>query len=475
MKIKNILLTTLLLFFFTLEVFITFDFIAQEKALEKTRAQVYQTIIQLQNQIGYVGLIHNFKNYMLRPSKTDYRDKALKNFSQASKQVNTLEILGTNILGKLEMPQTKSMLFAYKSRLDTLPSLIKKNVSARELDKYVQYNDIPSRDEIEAVSSQLSQALNEKSLTLLDNSTRNGFIILAALMMTLMTLVHFWLKTQQAALIKSNALNTKLKNNKTEIERSQKILLNAMQDIENEKQAASQLNEQLLNKNKEMEQFIYTVSHDLKSPLVTIGGFTNNLATELSEQLTEKQQYRFSRIIENVNNMETLLGDLLELSKIVQQAITLNDVDVKKVLNEQFLVLENPIIESKAVINVADNLHTIKANYRLFSEVILNLLSNAFKYRIPMQQLVIDIYTTQTETTTTLHIKDNGIGIDAKYHDLVFGIFERLSTKDGTGVGLTIVRTIMDKHKGKVSLESTLGEGCCFSVAFPNNVEVNEN
>ncbi|XPF93176.1 sensor histidine kinase [Colwellia sp. RE-S-Sl-9] len=475
MKTKNILLWTILVFFFTLEVLITFDFIAQEKELDKTRAKVYQTILQLQNQIGYVGLIHNFKNYMLRPKNTEYRDNAIENYSRASKQVDTLETLGTSILGKLAMPHTKGMLLAYKNRLDTLPELIQKNVSARELDKYVKYNDIPSRDEIEAVSKQLSVALNAKSLTIFNNSLRSGFIILAALMVTLIAIVHFWIKDQRVALIKSKALNKKLHNNKLDIERSQKVLLNIMQDIDNEKKAASLLNEQLINKNKEMEQFIYTVSHDLKSPLVTIAGFSNNLATELSAQLTEKQQYRFKRIIENVNNMETLLGDLLELSKIVQQAIILEDVDVNTVLEEQLLVLESTIIENKAIINIADNLHTINANYRLFSEVVLNLLSNALKYREPTQQLIIDIYTTQAKATTTLHIKDNGTGIDPKYHKLVFGIFERLSTNEGTGVGLTIVRTIMDKHKGKVSLESKLGEGCCFSVEFPNNVEMNDS
>lgn len=468
MNTKNILLSTLLLFFFTLEVLITLDYIAQEKEMRKTRVEVYQSIIELQSEIGYVGLIHNFKNYMLRPSETEYRERALNNYSLALKQVNTLEILGTRVLGKLTMPHTKSMLLAYKNGLEVLPELIEKNVSARELDKYVQYNDVPSRDEIETVSKQLSIFLNNQSSSILYRSLRVALITLIALIFTLIAIVRFGFKEQQAALKTSNALNKKLKNNKLDIERSQKVLLNVMQDIENEKHAASLLNEQLINKNKEMEQFIYTVSHDLKSPLVTIGGFSNNLASELSAQLTEKQQYRFKRIIENVNHMETLLGDLLELSKIVQQSITINNVDVKKVLEEQFLVLENTIVKSNAIINVADNLHTINANYRLFSEVVLNLLSNSLKYREPTKQLIVDIYTTQTEGQTTLHIKDNGTGIDPKYHQLVFGIFERLSTKEGTGVGLTIVRTIMDKHKGKVSLESKLGEGCCFSVAFPN-------
>jgi signal transduction histidine kinase len=116
----------------------------------------------------------------------------------------------------------------------------------------------------------------------------------------------------------------------------------------------------------------------------------------------------------------------------------------------------------------------INANPRLFSEAVLNVLSNAIKYREPTRKLFIDIFTTQAPTSTTIHIKDNGIGLDPKYHELIFEIFERLSTGEGSGVGLTIVKTIMQKHKGQVTLESKLDQGCCFSLTFPNNQEIED-
>ena len=468
MSLKNILLGTLLLFLITLEVLIALDYLAQEQDNRDKRVKVYQTLIDLQNEIGYVGLIHNFKNYLLRPSEGVYREKAFTNFQQAKRQIDTLEMMGADLLGELNMQETKNMISAYKERLSILDDLLVENLSARQLDKQVRFNDLPSRNEIENVFHQFAVALDARSESLLYNGLRIGSVVLIALIATMILIIISLFKEQKRALHESNAINVELEKNKQKIERAQFVLLNSLRDLEIEKKAVFRLNEQLTNKNKEMEQFIYTVSHDLKSPLVTISGFANRLYAELSETITEKQKHRLQRIIENTHNMESLLSDLLELSKIVQQPIEITTVDVKQIVAEQSMVLEKVISECDAVINVDKNLHVINANERLLSEIVLNLLSNAIRYREPKRQLVIDIYTTQTKENTSLHVKDNGIGIDQKYHELVFDIFERLTKNEGTGVGLTIVRTIMDKHNGQVTLESSLDQGCCFSLVFPN-------
>jgi signal transduction histidine kinase len=287
-------------------------------------------------------------------------------------------------------------------------------------------------------------------------------------------IIRFFFKEQRQALQRSNAANNEMQKQETKMIRSQEILVGVMQDVEREKAQTARVNKRLLSKNQEMEQFIYTVSHDLKSPLVTINAFTQRLFVELGETLTEKQTYRFNRIIENINNMETLLVDLLDLSRIVQKAVTNSMINVKTTVSEQIDALESNISQSNATIRFVGNLHMINANPRLFSEAVLNVLSNAIKYREPTRKLFIDIFTTQAPTSTTIHIKDNGIGLDPKYHELIFEIFERLSSGEGSGVGLTIVKTIMQKHKGQVTLESKLDQGCCFSLTFPNNQEIED-
>ena len=471
MNTKNAVLTTLLLFFITLEVLIALDYESKQKDLNKKRVAIYAQISELKHQIGYVGLIDNFKNAILRTEDNHYGDKASENLRVATIQLYKIELQGGLILGKIKMPATRDMLIAYRERLRLLPSLLDKNTNVRELGNYLRYDDKPSHLEIEAIYQKFSVLFATQLSDLLDRSLKLGLLVMVALLVTLVAMVRFFFKKQQEALNLSNALNFKMERNEIDMARSQAILLSVMQDVEKEKRQATALNKKLINKNEQMEQFIYTVSHDLKSPLVTIGAFTQKLQAELVNTLTEKQTYRLSRIIQNVDNMESLLTDLLDLSRIVQQTITTTNIDGKIVIEQQCVALEVSILEANATINIVDDLHNVSANQRLLSQCVLNLLSNAIGYREPSRPLVIEIYTTQTSLTTTIHVKDNGIGIDPKYHDLIFGLFERLSVTKGSGVGLKVVETIMQKHKGRVLINSQLGEGCCFSLEFPNVVE----
>jgi signal transduction histidine kinase len=471
MNSKNAVLTALLLFFITLEVLVALDYGSKQKDMREKRVSVYTAILEFQNQIGYVGLIHNFKNAILRPEDSNYRYDAFENYRKATILLDKIEEQGQLILGHLKMEAARDMLTAYKDRLSLLPELTEKNMTVREVDQHLRYNDEPSRVEIKSVFESISLALESEMSDILHHSLKIGFIVLIALLFTLVAIIRFFFQDQQKALIRSNALNIKMEGHKADMLRSQAILLSMMQDVEKEKRQGTILNKQLMNKNREMEQFIYTVSHDLKSPLVTIGAFSQKLKLELVDALTEKQRHRLDRIMQNVNNMEMLLTDLLDLSRIVQQAITTAKIDVKTVVEQQCIVLEEAIQESSAEIDFTEILHTVNANERLLSQGLLNLLSNAIRYREPSHPLIIKVFTTQTATSTLIHVKDNGIGIDPKYQALIFTIFEKLSTTKGTGVGLTIVKTIMEKHHGKVLIDSTLGEGCCFTLEFPNIIK----
>ena len=158
----------------------------------------------------------------------------------------------------------------------------------------------------------------------------------------------------------------------------------------------------------------------------------------------------------------------------------MTNVDLNALINKQLSLLESSIDESHAIINVQDNLPELFANKRLLGECIQNLLTNAINYRDEDRPLTINI-SANTSTlgnskhpATSLVIEDNGIGIAPKYHQLVFDIFERLNKGQGSGVGLTIVKTVMDKHNGLVELKSTENEGCRFTLTFANQTEKNE-
>lgn len=226
-------------------------------------------------------------------------------------------------------------------------------------------------------------------------------------------------------------------------------------------------NTQLQQKNHEMEQFIYTVSHDLKSPLVTIGGFAKMLSSSLRDIATDKQKHHLQRIQANVDHMETLLSDLLQLSRLIRQGVDKEAIDTEEMVYAVIGALEGQIIESKASVEVAQNLTPLCGNPRLISQCIQNLISNAIQYRDEARPLCITISTTTTNEHVALHIKDTAMGIDQKYHEQIFRIFERLDIGEGTGVGLAIVKTVMEKHKGKIELHSEVGKGSTFTLLFP--------
>lgn len=227
----------------------------------------------------------------------------------------------------------------------------------------------------------------------------------------------------------------------------------------------------LKSKNKELEQFVYAVSHDLKSPLVTINGFTSTLAKELSTYTSEKQKHRFKRIIENVTHMGTLLTNLLQLSRVMNSEMTKASLNTTIFIEKiwQRVLPEHKKSEYKLVITVP--LHPLWGNKTLVSQCIDNILNNAIKYRSHERSLQIKIYTKESDASISLFISDNGIGIDKSNHEQVFHIFEQINKEasTGTGVGLNIVKAAMEKHNGSVKLMSEPDKGTCFELCFPKN------
>ncbi|TWX46364.1 sensor histidine kinase [Colwellia hornerae] len=223
----------------------------------------------------------------------------------------------------------------------------------------------------------------------------------------------------------------------------------------------------LAAKNKELEQFVFAVSHDLKSPLVTINGFTSTLAKELIGQTTEKQQHRFSRILKNVKNMADLLTNLLELSRVMKGEITKVPHDVTSLIEKswQRLLTKNRVLNVEFILSKP--LHSILTHQPLFSQCVDNLLNNAIKYRSSERNLQLKIHTEESDTAVSLFINDNGTGIGKKDHKRIFHVFEQIVEGEGTGIGLTIVKAVMDKHTGLVELVSEVDQGCRFELRFP--------
>jgi len=472
MKTRNIVFATLLMFFITLEVLIALDYSSKTNFFQKQGRVFYASFVELQNQIGYVGLIHNFKNYIHRPDVAYYKKSAEQNYALALAELIRIEKIGSEVLPMpLKMKDTRAMLNAYKERLDFIPGFVEQGLSIHDIEYRVSYDDVPAHDEIEIVSHTIASALDKKIEISLNRSFKLAFITLLGILFSLIMLIRFYFKEQEQILKETRMLNEELEHHRKESIRSQSALLSMMSDVKQEKDQASKLNTELYQVNSEMEQFMFTVSHDLKSPLVTIGGFVKKLSDELSDKVTEQQKNRFARVLDNVNNMGKLLTDLLDLSRLSQQEHTKSMVDLKHVIDNKMLALESVIESTDVEFTISSSLHDIFCNERLLSECMLNLISNAISYKDINRPLKINIWTTQTESNTIVYVQDNGIGIDEKYFELIFGIFERLSSSvPGTGVGLAIVKASMDKQQGWVSVESELGVGSTFALHFLNKL-----
>lgn len=233
--------------------------------------------------------------------------------------------------------------------------------------------------------------------------------------------------------------------------------------------ALTKLNNELSRKNQEMEQFIYTVSHDLKAPLVTISGFAERLksATEVSQN--EGLRHKVERILTNVKAMDALLQDLLHLSRVIKRDLEKDWVNTEKIIDNALQSLEITIKKLNADIRVDKPFEKIFAQESLLYQCIQNIISNSLKYRNPDRTPVITITPIKDGSHTGIAISDNGIGIAEQHKKRIFNVFERLHPEicEGTGVGLSIVKTIIEKHNGKIFLESTEGVGSKFTVYFP--------
>ncbi|WP_018345170.1 sensor histidine kinase [Cytophaga aurantiaca] len=225
-------------------------------------------------------------------------------------------------------------------------------------------------------------------------------------------------------------------------------------------------NHQLQIVNNELESFSYSVSHDLRAPLRSINNYTQMLEDAFT-QVDEKSARLLGNIKRNAFKMDTLIDDLLAFSRLGKKPIQKQVIHMKDLVNNIYNEIQ--VHSPKAEFKVA-NLPEIEADYNLLKQVIINLLSNAIKYSSKIEHPVIEVGFTKEADNTVYFVKDNGAGFDMEYSDKLFGVFQRLhSTKEfeGTGVGLAIVKRIIEKHGGKVWANSKVGEGATFYFSFP--------
>ena len=228
--------------------------------------------------------------------------------------------------------------------------------------------------------------------------------------------------------------------------------------------------QQLELANKELESFSYSVSHDLRAPLRSINNYTQMLEDSFESQMDEKSSQFLGNIKRNACKMDALIDDLLTFSRLCRKPVQKQMINVNELVDHAYNEIQIPFTKGKLIV---DALPHIEADYNLLRQVVVNLLSNAIKYSSKVEHPSIQIGFTKKENAIVYFVKDNGAGFDMEYSDKLFGVFQRLhSTKEfeGTGVGLAIVKRIIENQGGTVWAEGKVGEGATFYFSLPVSV-----
>lgn len=243
----------------------------------------------------------------------------------------------------------------------------------------------------------------------------------------------------------------------------------AEKELEKNRSELTRTNEALQRSNTDLEQFAYAVSHDLQAPLRTIASFSQLIVRGGGSDPKTAEYVRY--IESGVGRMMDLIRDLLEYSRVThEKELAPAAVDFQEVLGEVLWNLQAQITDTGAAIK-AGNLPTVMADKRSMVQLLQNLVSNALKYNTSGRPEVKIEAASRGNSKWVFHVRDNGIGIDMRHAEQIFGVFTRLHGKDqysGTGIGLAICRRIVELHGGAIWVESQPGQGSTFSFTLPS-------
>jgi signal transduction histidine kinase len=233
--------------------------------------------------------------------------------------------------------------------------------------------------------------------------------------------------------------------------------------------------ELLEQSNQELESFSYSVSHDLRAPLRAIDGYAQMIQEDYAAVFDDEGRRHLGVVRAEAVRLGVLIDDLLNFSRLGRKSIAPTEFDMAGLAKEAFVEVTSTAPQRHAVELRVEELPRARGDRTLIRQVLTNLISNAVKFSGKTEEPLVMIGGTPSVVENTYWVRDNGAGFDARYADKLFGVFQRLhhdADFPGTGVGLAIVRRVIQRHGGRVWAESEPGRGACFYFTLPSNLEV---
>lgn len=236
------------------------------------------------------------------------------------------------------------------------------------------------------------------------------------------------------------------------------------QQVKGQAQQLTILNQELADTNKELDAFIYAVSHDLRAPLRALSGFSHMLLRDNADRLDEKGRYRLKEMMTITETMDQMIDGLLDLSRLSRRELRREPVDLSNLAHRVIAELQHQESDRQVEVTIAENL-VARGDTRLLRVVLNGLLSNAWKFTGRRRPAQIEFKATTQGEETIYYVRDNGAGFDMAQADKLFEAFQRLHNSfefSGTGIGLATVQRVIHRHSGRIWAESEVDKGATF-------------
>ncbi len=296
-----------------------------------------------------------------------------------------------------------------------------------------------------------------------------GLLTFLFVLLLLFFIIYTYTKENQDFELQTNKLVDSLQQQKTKIEQQSIDLQSANNRLQQEITEKNVVQTQLETANEKLKQFTYVASHDLKEPLRSIGGFSSLLQRELQGKLSESSEQYLQFIGGGVKRMATLLDDLLAYSRINNDTdMKVTSIDLNQLIVNLKTNLNHLLQKNKGAIIVKKSLPIIQGYPTQINQLFQNIIGNGLKFK-GAQDPIIHISHTEEKGAYIFVIKDNGIGIPKKQQAKIFTAFHRIDKNkyEGSGIGLATCEKVIENHRGKIWLESTIGEGTTFYFSIP--------